>query len=52
MKKFEKMEFNEAVDALAGDALMKLIHGEQWRTIIWYVCQSMALWSKAQPKGK
>lgn len=51
-KPFEKMTFNEAVNVLAGGALFKLIRGEQWRTIIWYVCNAMATWSNAQNKKK
>ena len=49
-KSFEKMTFNEAIDALAGDALLQLIRGEQWRTIIYSVCSSMTIWSTAQSK--
>lgn len=49
-KELVDMPFNEIVDTLAGDALLKLIRGEQWRGIIWYVCQAMVQWDVAQEK--
>lgn len=51
-KKFEDLDFNEVVDALAGDAILALIRGSNWRTIIWTVCQSMSIWSAVQEAKK
>ena len=44
MKPFEDLEFNEMVDVLAGDALLRLVKGDNWRTIIWFVCQQAVQW--------
>lgn len=38
------MTFDQFVDYVAGQALMKLIRGENWRTIIFGVCDMTVRW--------
>lgn len=48
-KKLEDMDFNEMVDALAGDALLQLVRGEKWRGIFFTVVSGALQWKAAQP---
>lgn len=56
-------DFNDMVDVLAGDALMQLIRGLNWRSIMWQFAQGVTQWANmhranthlpyfAQKKGK
>lgn len=45
-------DFNEVVDTLAGEALLRLVRGEYWRTIVWHICNTMSLWSNRTAKRK
>jgi hypothetical protein len=46
MKQSKPREFNTMVDLLAGDALLRLVKGDQWRSIIFSICCTMAQWAK------
>jgi hypothetical protein len=45
---FEKMNFPDVVDVLAGQALLRLIRGEKWRDVIFYVASAIAQWKDGQ----
>jgi len=37
-KRAPKITFNEMVDKLAGEALLRLVKGENWHSIMHWVC--------------
>lgn len=51
-EQFKKLEFNEMVDVVAGDALLQLIHGTLWRSIIRSAAEAICQWSAAQKRPK
>ncbi len=51
LKKFSDLNFNEMVDRVAGDALLSLVNGHNWRTIIFTVATSVLLWKEDKNKG-
>ena len=51
LKKFSDLNFNEMVDRVAGDALLELVSGHNWRTIIFTAATAVLLWKEAQNKG-
>lgn len=48
-KPIQEVSFNEVVDFAAGEALKKLVRGQEWRSIIFGVCEVVALWRFHQP---
>jgi hypothetical protein len=49
---FEKLDFTAMSNDVAGRALLSLVRGEQWSSIIRTVAQEVCTWKDAQTKMK
>jgi hypothetical protein len=43
-KPYADMTFDDLVSESAGRALLRLIKGDNWRSIIWGVCEEAVSW--------
>lgn len=38
--------FDELVDRVAGEALTRLVRGDNWRSVIYMVCDQVLIWNE------